>query len=111
MNDRAPRQANAPPPDVGVGTLSVVLLLVTCAFTSIYITQPVLPVLQQEFGVSAATACRFRLSLVILGMALTTIPLGVIADRHSIRPMILVARKHRCDRRHRLRASLTILFC
>jgi YNFM family putative membrane transporter len=49
----------------------------------------VLPVIQQEFAVTASVAS-MSVSLVILGMALTTVPFGMLADRHSIRPLILV---------------------
>jgi YNFM family putative membrane transporter len=89
MDRVTPRDAVAQTSEPSGGALWLVFLLVTCAFTSIYVTQPVLPILQQEFAVSASTAS-LSISAVILGMALTTIPLGVLADRHSIRPLILI---------------------
>ena len=64
------------------------LALVTCAFTTVYITQPVLPVLQTEFGVSPSIAS-LSVSAVILAMAVTTLPIGALADRHPVRPLML----------------------
>ena len=66
----------------------IVFLLVWAAFTTIYITQPVLPVLQVEFGVSEAMAS-LSISAVVLGIALANLPFGILADRFSIRPIIL----------------------
>jgi MFS transporter, YNFM family, putative membrane transport protein len=68
--------------------VALVFALVTCAFTTIYVTQPVLPILRGEFGISPTTAS-FSVSAVILGMALTTLPIGILADRYPIRPLIL----------------------
>ena len=75
-----------------LGTLRIqisVFALVATAFTNIYITQPVLPVLQQEFA-SDLVRVSFTVSAVILGMALSTLPFGVLVDRLSIRPIVLV---------------------
>lgn len=66
-----------------------VFALVSAAFTNIYITQPVLPVLQQEFAVSSVMVS-FTISAVVLGIALSNLPFGVLADRLPIRPLILV---------------------
>jgi len=65
----------------------VVFALVSASFTNIYITQPVLPVLQQEFAVDAVRVS-FTVSAVILGIALANLPFGFLADRVSIRPII-----------------------
>lgn len=65
----------------------IVFSLVTAAFTTIYITQPVLPVLQAEFGVGEARAS-LTISAVIFGIALSNLPLGSAADRFPIKPMI-----------------------
>ncbi len=65
-----------------------VFALVAASFTNIYITQPVLPVLQSEFDVDAITAS-FTVAAVILGIALANLPFGVVSDRISIRPIIL----------------------
>lgn len=67
----------------------IVFSLVAASFTNIYITQPVLPVLQNEFHVDAVTAS-FSVAAVILGIALSNLPYGVLVDRVSIRPIILV---------------------
>lgn len=66
----------------------VVFALVAAAFTTIYITQPVLPVLQTEFEISASTAS-LSVSAVILGIAISNLPFGMAADRYSIRPLIV----------------------
>jgi YNFM family putative membrane transporter len=66
---------------------AVVFALVAATFTTIYITQPVLPVIQAEFGVSESVAS-LSVSAVILGIALANLPFGVVADRLPIRPII-----------------------
>ncbi|WP_457574538.1 MFS transporter [Desulfolithobacter sp.] len=65
-----------------------VFALVATAFTNIYITQPVLPRLQQEFGAGTVTVS-LTVSAVILGIALANLPFGILADRWPIRPIIL----------------------
>ncbi|HET9700286.1 MAG TPA: MFS transporter [Burkholderiales bacterium] len=65
-----------------------VFALVAAAFTTIYITQPVLPVLQAEFGISAGVAS-LTVSAVVLGIALANLPFGMAADRYPIRPILL----------------------
>ena len=69
------------------GLQAVVFALVAATFTTIYITQPVLPVIQAEFGVSESVAS-LSVSAVILGIALANLPFGVVADRLPIRPII-----------------------
>ena len=69
---------------------ALIFALVTAAFTNIYITQPVLPVLSAEFGINESTAS-FSVSAVILGIALANLPFGRLADRYSIKPIILTA--------------------
>jgi MFS transporter, YNFM family, putative membrane transport protein len=69
------------------GLQFVVFSLVAAAFTTIYITQPVLPVLQTEFQVSASRAS-LTISAVIFGIALSNLPLGSAADRFPIKPII-----------------------
>lgn len=66
----------------------LVFALVAAAFTNVYITQPVLPVLQQEFGVSASRAS-LTMSAVIFGMALANLPFGALADVAAVRWLIL----------------------
>ena len=66
----------------------IVFSLVTASFTNIYITQPVLPVLRQEF-VADMVSVSFTVSAVILGMALSNLPFGYLADRLPIHPIIL----------------------
>jgi len=50
-----------------------VFLLVAATFSTIYLTQPVLPVLREEFGIDAARAS-FTVSAVIFGIALARFP-------------------------------------
>ena len=66
----------------------IVFALVSASFTNIYITQPVLPVLQSEFSADAATVS-LTVSAVILGIALANLPFGFLADRVAIRPILL----------------------
>ncbi len=65
-----------------------VFALVSASFTNIYITQPVLPVLQTEFGADMVTVS-FTVSAVILGIALSNLPFGILVDRLPIKPIIL----------------------
>lgn len=70
------------------GRLALVFTLVVCAFTTIYVTQPVLPVLQAQFRVSPSAAS-LTVSAVILGMALGTLPIGALVDRHRASALML----------------------
>lgn len=66
----------------------IVFALVSASFTNIYITQPVLPVLQDEF-VADMVLVSFSVSAVILGIAISNLPFGFLADRLPIHPIIL----------------------
>jgi len=66
----------------------VVFTLVAASFTNIYLTQPVLPVLQAEFSATTVQVS-FTVAAVILGIALANLPFGVLADRLPIQPIIL----------------------
>jgi YNFM family putative membrane transporter len=72
-----------------IGLQALIFSLVAAAFSTIYITQPVLPVLRAEFGVSASKAS-LTISAVILGIALANLPFGMLVDRYPIRPIILL---------------------
>jgi len=75
--------------DVSYFRLQVIVFgLVSASFTNIYITQPVLPVLRQEFSADMVLVS-FTVSAVILGMALSNLPFGFLADRLPIHPIIL----------------------
>jgi YNFM family putative membrane transporter len=63
--------------------------LVAAAFTNIYITQPVLPVLADEFVVDAAGAS-LTVSATVLGIALSNLLFGSLGDRYPLRPLILI---------------------
>lgn len=66
----------------------LVFVLVSAVFTTVYIPQPVLPVLRQTFGVGEGTAS-LTVSAVVLGIALANLPFGALADRMAIRPILL----------------------
>jgi len=68
---------------------ALVFGLVAAALTTVYITQPVLPILQQEFGVSPSQAS-YTVSAVILGIAMANLPFGMLADRLPVPRLILV---------------------
>lgn len=70
-------------------TQMLVFLLVATGFTVVYITQPVLPVIEEEFSVDARTAS-LSVSMVIFGIALANLPFGMLADRFPIKPIVLV---------------------
>lgn len=71
-----------------VALQGLVFGLVVAAFTNIYITQPVLPVIAQEFGVDEAGAS-LSVAVVVFGIALATLPFGRLADRYPPRPLII----------------------
>jgi MFS transporter, YNFM family, putative membrane transport protein len=68
---------------------TLVFTLVAAALTTVYITQPVLPILEQEFGVNPSQAS-YTVSAVILGIALANLPFGMMADRFPVQRLILV---------------------
>ena len=66
----------------------LVFALVSAVFTTVYIPQPVLPILRQQFGVGEGAAS-LTVSAVVLGIALANLPFGALADRVAIRPILL----------------------
>jgi len=66
----------------------IVFALVAASFTNIYVTQPVLPILQREFSADMVLVS-FSVSAVIFGIALSILPFGFLADRLPVRPIIL----------------------
>ena len=71
------------------GLQAIVFAMVSAGFTTIYLLQPVLPVLKLEFGIDENHAS-MGISAVILGIALSTLPFGWLADRWPIKPIIAV---------------------
>jgi YNFM family putative membrane transporter len=71
------------------GHQALVFGLVAAAISTIYLTQPVLPVLQAEFGVSPSEASH-TVSAVILGIALANLPFGWLSDLFPVQRLILV---------------------
>ncbi len=69
------------------GLQALIFSLVFSAFLTIYITQPVLPVIRAEFGVSESYAS-LTVSAVIFGIALATLPFGRLADSVPVRPVL-----------------------
>ena len=65
-----------------------VFTLVSAAFTNIYLTQPILPVLEDVFDADMVTVS-LTVSAVILGMSLSNMVFGVLADRWPVHPIIL----------------------
>jgi YNFM family putative membrane transporter len=68
---------------------TLVFALVAAAISTIYLTQPVLPILEREFGVNPSQAS-YTVSAVILGIALANLPFGMLADRFPVQRLILV---------------------
>ena len=68
---------------------ALVFILVAAGISTIYLTQPVLPILEREFGVNPSQAS-FTVSAVILGIALANLPFGMLADRFPVKRLILV---------------------
>ncbi|MFH1057367.1 MAG: MFS transporter [Pseudomonadota bacterium] len=62
--------------------------LVVTGYINIYLPQPVLPVLQAEFGLTPGQAS-LAVSLFILGFGLGNLPLGWLADRLAPRPLLI----------------------
>ena len=67
---------------------ALIFVLVTCAFATIYITQPVLPILEAQFAIGPAAAS-LSVSAVIVGMAVTTLPIGALVDRYPARRLMI----------------------
>jgi len=68
---------------------ALVFVLVAAGISTIYLTQPVLPILEREFGVNPSQAS-YTVSAVILGIALANLPFGMLADRFPVKRLILV---------------------
>ena len=67
----------------------IVFALVSASFTNIYLTQPVLPILQDDFAVDLVTVS-FTISAVVIGIAVSNLPFGILIDRYPIQPIVLV---------------------
>ncbi|MEA3334007.1 MAG: MFS transporter [Pseudomonadota bacterium] len=67
----------------------IVFALVAASFTNIYITQPLLPVLQAEFKTSMVIISS-SVSAVIFGITVANLPFGSLADRIPIQPIVLI---------------------
>lgn len=67
---------------------AVVFLVAAAAFSTVYITQPVLPSLASEFGAAPAQVS-LTVSAVILGIAISILPIGILADRLPVHRILL----------------------
>ena len=69
------------------GLQAMVFALVAAALTAVYLTQPMLPLLAREYGVSPPVVS-LTVSMVTLGITLSCLPFGVLADRWRVKPII-----------------------
>lgn len=67
----------------------VVFFLAAAAFSTVYITQPVLPILMQEFDADPALVS-LTVSAVVLGIAISILPIGILADRLPVHRILLI---------------------
>jgi len=67
---------------------AVVFFLAATAFSTVYITQPVLPVLAREFGADPFNVS-LTVSAVVLGIAISIVPIGMLADRLPVHRILL----------------------
>ena len=70
---------------------AVVFALVCAAFANIYVTQPILSVLENEFHASFLQVS-FSVSAVLLGIAFANLPFGALADRWPARSTAAISR-------------------
>lgn len=66
----------------------VVFALIAASFTSMYVTQPILPILEKQFNATTVQVS-MTVSAVILGIVLSNLFFGYLADKIAIRPIIL----------------------
>src|SRR5260370_13191131 len=59
-------------------------------FADLYITQPILPILSREFGVSPATA-GLTISILVLMIALVSAPYGFLSDILGRKPVLVTS--------------------
>jgi YNFM family putative membrane transporter len=67
----------------------VVFFLAAAAFSTVYITQPVLPILTQEFGADPALVS-LTVSAVVLGIAISILPIGILVDRLPVDNILII---------------------
>lgn len=80
--------APTPPAPADHTRLQVVVFALVCAaFANIYITQPVLALVERDFAADTVQAAR-SVSAVLLGIALANLPFGYLADRFPVRPLV-----------------------
>ncbi len=67
----------------------VVFFVAAAAFSTVYITQPVLPILSSEFAADAARVS-LTVSAVVLGIAISILPIGILADRLPVHRILMI---------------------
>jgi YNFM family putative membrane transporter len=72
----------------GGGAAAALAPATVTVYSDIYITQPILPLLSREFGVRAATA-GLTVSVVVLMIALVSIPYGSLSDAVGRKPVMV----------------------
>ena len=73
----------------GVTVQVLVFFLVAAAFTTVYITQPVLPVIQDEFARGCENRSHSPYPWSSSASRLANLPFGILADRYPIKPILL----------------------
>lgn len=68
--------------------LVALMVGVTVIFSNIYATQPILPILSRDFGVSPARS-GLSISAVVLGIAVAALVLGPLSDRIGRKPVMV----------------------
>src|SRR5689334_2358880 len=84
---RSTQQASGPDDGATLRIQVVVFALVGAAFTSVYVPQPVLPILQAEFHTTPGGAA-LSISAVIAGISVASLPSGWLADHVPLRRLV-----------------------
>ena len=88
-----PRLALAPPRAdfrVSVSTLSAVLFITVCAFCTLYIPQPILPLLAAQYGVSL-TDSALLISATLIPLGIAPLLYGYVTEASSAQRVLLVS--------------------
>jgi len=84
---RSTQQTSGPDDGATLRIQVVVFALVGAAFTSVYVPQPVLPILQAEFHTTPGGAA-LSISAVIAGISVASLPSGWLADHVPLRRLV-----------------------
>ncbi len=75
---------------MSVSTLSVVLFITVCAFCTLYIPQPILPLLAAEYGVSLTEAA-LLISATLVPLSIAPLLYGYVTEAVSAQRVLLVS--------------------